>query len=186
MHDERGDRVGGRRRIAKIAADARPALNLPAADNAGRVGQGGIGRGHRGVAVDSIASHRRAQSQTRIGIVAHLRELGNFLDVDNQVDLALSFAQLHQQIGAAGQHSGPVARGRQQADRLVDRGSQLVFEILHKMTPQGARLFEQLSICSYGEQTVKRASAGCRALIWCRLPAAAPAALRPKAAFLRT
>ena len=41
--DQRGNRVGRRRGVAQVAADAGPALDLPAADDPGRIGQRRIG-----------------------------------------------------------------------------------------------------------------------------------------------
>ena len=63
MGDQSGNRVGRGRRVAQVAADARPALNLPAADDPGRVGQCRIGRGDLGVLINAVAGHAGAQPQ---------------------------------------------------------------------------------------------------------------------------
>ncbi len=72
------------------------------------------------------------------GRVRELHQLGNLLDVDDQVGLAQSLAQLHDQVGAAGEHPGPLALGRQQTHGLVDGGGRLKLEILHVRVPAKA------------------------------------------------
>ena len=61
--DQRGNRIGRGRRVAQVAADAGPALNLPAADDPRRIGQRGIGLRDLGVFVDPVARHARPQPQ---------------------------------------------------------------------------------------------------------------------------
>ena len=65
--DQRRNRVGRRRRVAQVAADARPALNLPAADDPGRIGQGRIRRRdrRRSRKCDSTAPPRPAAGRLR-------------------------------------------------------------------------------------------------------------------------
>ena len=116
--DQRGNRVGRRRRVAEVAADAGPALNLPAADDPGRIGQRRIGRRDLGVVIDPIARHARPQPQALGRRVAQLHQLGNLLDIDDQVRLAQPFAKLHEDVGAAGQDPGLAVGARPAASSL--------------------------------------------------------------------
>src|SRR5690606_20608186 len=59
--NERRDGIRGRRRVAQIATDACPTLNLPAADDAGRVDQARIGGTNLLVAIDPVAGNRGSQ-----------------------------------------------------------------------------------------------------------------------------
>ena len=85
QRDQRRDRVGGRRGVAQVAADAGPALDLDAADQRRRRRSGpGYALAIVGVLVDAVAGHGGADAQPLLGSKRQLVELGDVLDVDEQ------------------------------------------------------------------------------------------------------
>ena len=63
------------------------------------------------------------------GLLLDLAQLGNALDVDQQRRLDHVGSHLHQQVGAAGQHTCLALFRRQQRDRLVERLGRLVTHV---------------------------------------------------------
>ena len=83
--------------------------------------------------VDTIAGDRGPQPQAALGTVIQLHELGDLLEVDDQVGVAEPLAQLDDQVGATRQHPRR-ARSFLQKCRGLGQGRRgRVIEVVHKM-----------------------------------------------------
>src|SRR6185295_15819212 len=103
------ERVTCRGRIAEVPAHARPALNLPAADDLRRIGESGIVSSEILVFVNLITRDSRAKPQAFGVRIKALSQFGNALDVDHQVRLTKVFAKLDDEIGSTGEDSDRAA-----------------------------------------------------------------------------
>ncbi len=135
--DQRGDRIGGGRCVAEVAAKAGSALNLRAADKAGRLDETGKDACESGIRADPIARHRGTDAQAVLRIVAQLVQLGDALDIDEQIDIAPPLTHLDDDIRPAGQRAGAIALGGEQCDGLAKRRGGRILESIHARHPVG-------------------------------------------------
>ena len=99
--DQRGRRVGGRRSIAKIAADRCAVLNLQRADQMRRLGQAGVMLAHHVALADLDARDGRAEAQSLFRIEGERLQFLDFFDVNQMLGAADSGAELDEDVGAA-------------------------------------------------------------------------------------
>ena len=102
--DQHRDRVGARGGVAEIAANRSTALDLNTSDQRGAIDETRIGFLDSSVAVNLVAGHRGSECKTVRGIERHLVQGGNILDVDDQIRVSATRPELHEHVGAAGQH----------------------------------------------------------------------------------
>src|SRR5262249_5391916 len=81
-------RIGGGRRVAEVTAKARSTLDRCTTDDGGRLHQSWIEPLDDLVPVYQIKRSRRADRQADGGVEAQLLRFANWLDVDEQVDVA--------------------------------------------------------------------------------------------------
>ena len=128
--NQRGDGVARRARGAEVPADARPALNLDATDNAGAVGEGRVVPDDRGIFADAATGDRRPQPQSRLRDLEDV-EFGQPLEIDHQFGLMPANPDLIDQIGPAGERPGGAIVLSQHPHRLGDRGGSRVIKVAH-------------------------------------------------------
>src|SRR5437773_2710402 len=101
-------------------SDAGATLNLDAADQEHGVDQTGVRFGDLTVFVDEATRHRRPDAQAALRVAGQLVEFGDVLDVYEQVDVAPVFADLHDDVGAAGEAARSFTLGGQGGAHLAD------------------------------------------------------------------
>ena len=129
MGDQAGYGVGAGRGVAEVAAEGCPALDLDAADNRGRVDQAGIARDDLGVVVDAPAGDARADDQASARAEREFVGLGYVFDVDDVIGGEARAAQLHDQVGAAGEDAGVWALFGLEGHGFAQRARSTVFKI---------------------------------------------------------
>ncbi len=128
--DHGGDAVRRRRGVAQIAAHGGASLYLNRADQLDRIGHAGPGRPER-LMLDQFHAGNGCAETKPIVPLDNRAHLGNALDVDQQRGRDTAAAHLNQQIGAAGQHSCPPVRAREQGHSGLQRLRRLVEYFAH-------------------------------------------------------
>ena len=95
-----------------------------------RIGESGIRRGDLGVVVNPVARNAGAEPQSARCSEVALHQLRNAFDVDHDIGLAQSFAELHQNIGAASQNLSPTIMLSQQRSRSRQRIGRVISKVL--------------------------------------------------------
>lgn len=129
--NQRRDRIGCRPGIAQVAADAGAVLYLDAADDAATLGQRREFAADLLVLIDSITRHGRADMECLRGEFDAI-ELGDLLQIDDQIGSEPAGANVIDEIRAAGERPGAAVRSRQKGDRFRERAGRFVFEISHE------------------------------------------------------
>ena len=132
QRDQHRNAVGRRRGVAQVAAETGPALDLDTADERDRVHQARIRPGNRFVLIDQAAGHRGADDQPLGGVTGELVDLGDVLDIDEQIDVAPPLADLHDDVRAAGEDAGAISLVVQESRGVGDGGRGGVGDIFHE------------------------------------------------------
>src|SRR6185436_14488897 len=82
------------------------------------------------VGIDDVARSGRADRQAPGRVVAELHRLFDRLDVDEQVDVALAFARLDDEVGPAGEGASPGAALLERLYRLINGCRLYILNIL--------------------------------------------------------
>ena len=128
-----GHAVGGRRAVAQVAAHGGAALDLGRADQVGGLDDAGPDRLELGVLLELGAGDGGADAEAA-RLLLDLARLGDALDVDHEHGVEHVGAHLHQQIGAAGQHTRIASFLGEQRDRLVERIGRLIAHVVFLLT----------------------------------------------------
>ena len=128
--DQGRSRVGSRTAVAQVSANTGSALDLSSADDPTTVSHRRVGGGDLRITVNPVTRHSRSQSETVITELEHI-QIGNLLDVDDQVGFKTPCAYVVDQICSASQRLGRGGIPGQQRHRVVQRHRGLVFEVTH-------------------------------------------------------
>ena len=126
--DQRRHAVGGRRAVAQVAAHGGAALDLRGADQVGGLDDARPHRLELGVLLELGAGDGGADAKAA-ALLLDLAQLGDALDVDHQDRVDQVGPHLHQQIGAACQHSRLARFVGEQRDRLVERTRRFIAHV---------------------------------------------------------
>src|SRR5262249_49900021 len=127
--------IGRWRSVAEVAAEARAALDRDAADNRCRRSERRVKALHRFVAVDAVAGQRRADGEAARRVEAELLRLGNLLYIDEEIDGATALAGLDEDVRTAGEDARCLTARLEQRNRLLNRRSAGVTDVLHTSAP---------------------------------------------------
>ena len=155
--DQRRHAVGGRRRVAQVAAQRRPAADLDRTDQLCAVDDPGPRGVERPVLHDLHAGDRGAEAEPSV-LLGDFAHLGDVLDVDENRGLDDVAPHLDQQIGPAGQHLGRASRIREYSRRRVERRRRFVthpFRLLRDRR-SGRRFGAILYRAGRGEKRARR------------------------------
>ena len=119
MTDERRYAVRRRRRIADVAAKARPVLHLHAADELRGLRDGRVTGRNGAIACDRRRRRRCADRHAAVGQQRDRGQLGNMLQVDDARSATPPLAQLRHEIGTAGESVRTVPRSAAMASAIV-------------------------------------------------------------------
>ena len=125
--DQRWHAIGRRRRIAEIAGKRRPALDLGRADQIGGLDHPGPSVLESFAFADHGTGRRSADHEGAISL-ANAGDIGNLLDIDDQVRLGPAGPELNQQIGPARQDLRYAGGCSQDANGLLDRRRGYIIE----------------------------------------------------------
>src|SRR5690606_6811798 len=129
--NERRHAVGRRGRVAKIAADARPALYLDGADEGRRIDQNGVILPYADVRIDGGARSDGAQKRGAVVVPFDAMERRDPADVDDPSELASTLIELDDQIGTSGERTRGAGACCQSFDCFLDRAGSHVLETVH-------------------------------------------------------
>jgi len=126
---ESGYSIRGRRSVTQIPTHARAALNLNATDQRDGIHQSRVSLGDRGVFINLTTGHRSSEPKPVLRIIGNFIEFGNVLGIDEHVQVAAMFPDLHNDVRASGKQSGSVAQFGKNVNRIGEGTGSAVFDI---------------------------------------------------------